>query len=846
MPDQRARVIYQIEVDATNALRQLGSVSKNTARTAKSVETLNKRLANTGRFLRDAFIGGSIIASARQLVRSFVQITDAAADLNARLAGASGGPQNATAVLEDLFNIAQRLGVPLESLGSSFQKLQAAVPNAPLSDLSFSLETVSQILATTGAGVQATNSVLLQLNQALGTGRLRGDEFRSVFENAPQLLRAWAQALGRGEEALTTLRDEEAFTTESFIRLNAEIRRLAEESIGLTEPAETVARGLQRIGNAFLFFFSQGSDSALAPLVEILNRLADSVVPVLEASFASLIPVFDLFLRTAELASDVLVSVSESFDTVTIALTGAKDQVDPFVSEWEEAFLVKIPSTIDVLANVATTTVATVAAAVGAIVRTALLTPLLLIDQVRIGWLKLRQLVSDDALDAELQGQIDSISGNNRLQNWIEGNTNAFENLRNSVRGLTDSFGGFERRRNEIINKNIAGSIFAGDFEGGTLPGSIPSPGTSNSKASRDAARSAERAARDLERFREQVRQATQNLFELEIQQQSTADAFTRDFNRSLEDEIRALDEELALLKLTGDARDELADKFALEADIRRLNVKLIEEETKALKDQNPFRIDALEQAIGRLSGGAGAERIAKQRQVRAAQAAKEAADEYEAAFRETFSGVEDLLKDVFTGNIDAAVTWGERIKGILDGVIGSFVDKLLDETFNALAKNFAQSAVGGGGSGGGIFGAIGDLFGIGGGGTSASSAAPAGGGGGGFFGGGFGSLAGFGLGSLAGSFFGGAFDSDTGTAINSPLDPLPDVPGLGAPNISIINNGEPLQVDSVNQRSNGDYQLIVSSAVAQTRSVYERDMRRGYGGFAESVTNNTSAQRTV
>ena len=292
-----------------------------------------------------------------------------------------------------------------------------------------------------------------------------------------------------------------------------------------------------------------------------------------------------------------------------------------------------------------------------------------------------------------------------------------------------------------------------------------------------------------------------------------------------------------------------MTDQFALDAQIRELDTKIIEEQSKALKDQNEFLLTNLEAARQALAGSTGRDlldRQARNRQTEEAQRlAEEAADAYEREFRDTFSGVQDLLQDVFTGNIDAAEDWGPRI--------GNFVDKLLDETFDALAKNFAQSAIGGGGgSGGGIFGAISQFFTGGGtGGTAPPTPAfPAGGGdfftpssGGGL--GGLGSLAGFGIGALAGSFFGGAFDSDSGTSIQSTLDPLPDVPGSGA-TVNITNNGVPMQVDSTTRRSNGDLDLVVSSAVAKTTQSYDRSMRRGYGPFAESLGNNTSADRTV
>ena len=52
-----------------------------------------------------------------------------------------------------------------------------------------------------GASTQESTNAMYQLTQAMASGRLQGDEYRSIIENAPMLANAIAEQCGvsRGE-----------------------------------------------------------------------------------------------------------------------------------------------------------------------------------------------------------------------------------------------------------------------------------------------------------------------------------------------------------------------------------------------------------------------------------------------------------------------------------------------------------------------------------------------------------------------------------------------------------------------------------------------------------------------
>ena len=79
-------------------------------------------------------------------------------------------------------------------------------------------ETISLALRTNNATVQETNSVMLQLSQSFGSGKLNGQEFLAVAEGAPMLLRQLAASLKVPFGALKDLSAQGKITREDLLK----------------------------------------------------------------------------------------------------------------------------------------------------------------------------------------------------------------------------------------------------------------------------------------------------------------------------------------------------------------------------------------------------------------------------------------------------------------------------------------------------------------------------------------------------------------------------------------------------------------------------------------------------
>lgn len=90
--------------------------------------------------------------------------------------------------------------------------------NVTQSQVASVTETISLALRTNNATVQETHSVMLQLSQSFGSGKLNGQEFLAVAEGAPMLLRQLANSLKVPFGALKDLSAQGKITREDLLK----------------------------------------------------------------------------------------------------------------------------------------------------------------------------------------------------------------------------------------------------------------------------------------------------------------------------------------------------------------------------------------------------------------------------------------------------------------------------------------------------------------------------------------------------------------------------------------------------------------------------------------------------
>lgn len=180
----------------TGSTRAAGTAAKLTA----------GRFGMLGSVFAGSFLAAGAIAGARALGSAIASVGTSAeefAGIQSRLALVASSQEEVAGLNQAIFNSAQRARGSYFDMANAVSKLAINARDAfpdPSQVVGFT-EGIQKLFAIGGASVMEQKSAMLQLTQALGSGRLQGDEFRSISENAPMLLNMISKELGvtRGE-----------------------------------------------------------------------------------------------------------------------------------------------------------------------------------------------------------------------------------------------------------------------------------------------------------------------------------------------------------------------------------------------------------------------------------------------------------------------------------------------------------------------------------------------------------------------------------------------------------------------------------------------------------------------
>ena len=214
--------------------------------------------------------------------KGIIEQGDAWAMMQSKLKLATGSSEEAKKTQMELFDLAQKMRVPLADSAQLYNRM--TIPMQKLGKSSQEtmgmVESMGLALKLSGATAQEASSVMLQFSQSMNAGRLNGGEFNAVAEGAPIILRAIEEELRRtgkwGEN-----------TTETLKKMGSEGKISAELLAGALTNAlpkfredfetlpMTVDGALQRVKNSWMMAI--GTMSQNTKLNEELARTIGSI-----------------------------------------------------------------------------------------------------------------------------------------------------------------------------------------------------------------------------------------------------------------------------------------------------------------------------------------------------------------------------------------------------------------------------------------------------------------------------------------------------------------------------------------------------------------------------------------
>jgi len=236
--------------------------------------------------LTAAFTGLIATIGAVNLARFADSVTNAAN----RLRVLSPAQADVNRQFETLAAIAIRARTPLEQTTDLYFRIARAADQLGISqqEAASITESVAKALVASGISAQEASGPLLQLGQALQSGRFQGDELRSILEGLPPVAQALADKLGVPIGALRELGSQGKITSRDFVEAMREARDSIEESFGRTAP--TFGQSITQLQTAFALLIQEIQNSTgigeqfsniilfLVAQLRILSKDVDSVI----------------------------------------------------------------------------------------------------------------------------------------------------------------------------------------------------------------------------------------------------------------------------------------------------------------------------------------------------------------------------------------------------------------------------------------------------------------------------------------------------------------------------------------------------------------------------------------
>lgn len=254
----------------------------------------------------------------KDMAVSAVKTTDQLTQLRARIDLINDGSQSTAEIMDKVFSAANRSRGSFLDMADSVAKLNLLAKDAFTSndEAIYFVEQLNKQFKIAGAGVQETTSAMYQLTQAMAAGKLQGDEFRSIMENAPMLAQSIAQEMGLSVGQLKEMSSQGLITAD--IIKNALFASAEETNAKFAEIPMTFQDIGTKLQNDLI--------AAFQPVMEELGNMtsSDAFMSVLnELAFS-----FKVVAATAQVSIAI---IKGAFSGLSVVITTIKNIVSSFV-----------------------------------------------------------------------------------------------------------------------------------------------------------------------------------------------------------------------------------------------------------------------------------------------------------------------------------------------------------------------------------------------------------------------------------------------------------------------------------------------------------------------------------
>lgn len=288
---------------ATKEVDQLGTQSQETAQQIKQLdkelEAASQELQQTEQASKgvsgelqglktgfNALTGALAALGIGTTAMEIAQTADEYKNLSGRLSIAIGEHGNLQKAMDDVKNVAINTNSNLTATGDLYARLTKIGQEMkwPQEQALALTETINKATQVGGGSAAANEAAITQLNQALGSGVLRGDEFNSMMEQSPRLTQALADGLGVTTGKLREMAGEGQLTTDVVTKA-----LLSQSEVISAEFAKfptTIGASIENLKTAWTVYIGEadaatGASAKVAEALKFVSENLDTIVSTL-------------------------------------------------------------------------------------------------------------------------------------------------------------------------------------------------------------------------------------------------------------------------------------------------------------------------------------------------------------------------------------------------------------------------------------------------------------------------------------------------------------------------------------------------------------------------------------
>lgn len=217
-------------------------------------------------------IGAFGIGEAKGMLDTYTTLTN-------RIKLVTQSEQQLKEVRAEIARVSSSTGQSLDATAAIYQRLAQASDQSGLSGQKLLTVTdlISKAMVIGGGSAQAQENALIQLGQAMASGKLSGDELNSVLEQAPGLAMAIAKGMGVSVGALKTLGSTGKITSQQLA--NAILNQSTQIQSDFSKTTRTIDQSLQNIKTQLTMFIGgSGEATGVAKLLaDALQLVANNI-----------------------------------------------------------------------------------------------------------------------------------------------------------------------------------------------------------------------------------------------------------------------------------------------------------------------------------------------------------------------------------------------------------------------------------------------------------------------------------------------------------------------------------------------------------------------------------------